>query len=99
MASLTQRLTFWLFGSSPPQVPHPPEISPIILEAPFILNLSLPVKPSTTREEIAEWVNAAVTDEELQAHGLQAMRDRLGIEFDPKLNPHMPEPRYWQRRF
>ena len=42
-------------------------------------------------------VNASITDAELQAHGLQAMKDQLGLEFDRKLNPLMPEPRYWQR--
>ncbi|CDJ65317.1 hypothetical protein, conserved [Eimeria necatrix] len=97
MASLAQRLSFWIFGGeSPPQVPHPEYIDPIILEARFMLNLKMPLKEDTTREEIIAMVNNAVTDRELQAHGLMAMKEKLGLEFDRKLNPNMPEPRYWQ---
>ncbi|KAL8269615.1 hypothetical protein Esti_006459 [Eimeria stiedai] len=99
MALLSQRLTFWLFGGeAPPPVPHPSEIQPIVLEAPFLLNLRLPLKGHETRAEIIDLVNSAVTDEELQAHGLQAIRDRLGWEFDPRINPHMPKAQYWQRK-
>ncbi|KAL8431652.1 hypothetical protein ACSSS7_005140 [Eimeria intestinalis] len=88
MASLAQRLSFWFFGGdSPPAVPHPTSIRPIILEAPFMLNLNLPLKGTETRAEIIDWVNQSVSDEELQAHGLQAMKDQLGWEFDPKQQP------------
>lgn len=54
------------------------------------------IDPKMSREEIMEFVNSQVTDEELQAHALQAMKDRLGFEFDRKSNPHMPEPQYYR---
>ncbi|OEH78977.1 hypothetical protein cyc_02326 [Cyclospora cayetanensis] len=85
-------------SESPPQVPHPPEITPIILEARLMLNLRVPLKGDPMREEIIDMVNASVTDEELQAHALMAMKENLGMEFDRKINPHMPEPKYYERK-
>ena len=47
-----------------------------------------------TREEIIKVVNESVTDRQLQAHALMAMKEQLGISFDKTLNPNMPEPEY-----
>lgn len=63
----------------------------------FFASEGLPPRDAT-RTEVTNIVNGAVTDRELQAHALQMMKDQLGMEFDRRLNPNMPEPSYYKRQ-
>ena len=60
----------------------------------FVCNTEQKLPENMSREEIIKLVNDSVTDEQLQAHALMAMKEQLGLTFDAKLNPNMPEPKY-----